>query len=69
MGKVIVGFVAFAILSFIGADLLGPNSFFFGRDNSVGKIAGDKITLEQYQIRVDQFASNYAANFGRNPSE
>ena len=69
MGKVIVGFVAFAIVSFILADFLGSNSLFSGRDNSVGKIAGDKITLEQYQIQIDQFASNYTANFGRNPTE
>ncbi len=70
MGKVIVGMVAFAILSFILADLLGPNSFFFGQqDNKVGEIAGDKITLEAYQQQVDVFANNYAANFGRNPTE
>lgn len=69
MGKVIVGVVAFAILSFILADLLGPNSFFFGRDNNVGQIGGEKISFEEYQQQVDQFASNYAANFGRNPSE
>ncbi len=70
MGKVIVGTVAFAILSFVLADLLGPNSFFFGNtSNEVGVIAGEKITLEAYQLQVDQFASNYAANFGRNPTE
>ena len=70
MGKVIVGSVAFAILSFVLADLLGPNSFFFGQgDNTVGEIGGEKISLEQYQLQVDQFASNYAANFGRNPTE
>lgn len=70
MGKVIVGTVAFAILSFVLADLLGPNSFFFGGpDNNVGNIAGEKITFDLYQRQVDQFASNYAANFGRNPTE
>jgi len=70
MGKVIVGTVAFAILSFVLADLLGPNSFFFGGpDNNVGNIAGEKITFDLYQRQVDQFASNYTANFGRNPTE
>ncbi len=70
MGKVIVGAVAFAILSFVLADLLGPNSFFFGgTDNNVGNIAGEKITFDVYQQQVDQFSSNYAANFGRNPTE
>ena len=69
MGKVVVGFVAFAILSFILADLLGPNSIFTGQDNDVGEIAGKKISYTEYQAQVDQFAANYAANFGRNPSE
>jgi len=69
MGKVIVGMVAFAILSFILADLLGPSSFLFGTDNNVGKIAGEKIAIDVYQRQVDRFSANYAANFGRNPTE
>jgi len=69
MGKVVVGMVAFAILSFILADLLGPNSLFTGTDNNVGEIAGESISYIEYQSQVEQFAANYAANFGRNPSE
>ena len=69
MGKVVVGFVAFAILSFILADLLGPNSLFTGSNNNVGEIAGENISYLEYQAQVEQFASNYAANFGRNPTD
>jgi peptidyl-prolyl cis-trans isomerase D len=69
MGKVVVGMVAFAILSFILADLLGPNSLFTGADNNVGEIAGESISYVEYQSQVEQFAANYSANFGRNPSE
>lgn len=69
MGKVVVGLVSFAILSFILADLLGPNSIFTGTKNNVGVIAGKKISYTEYQDQVEQFASNYAANFGRNPTE
>ena len=70
LGKVIVGVVAFAIMSFVLADLLGPNSVLLsGNLNNVGEIAGEDISFEEYQNQVDQFVSNYAANFGRNPTE
>ena len=70
MGKVIVGLVAFAILSFILADLLGPNSIMLNRNsNNVGEIAGESISYTEYQQQVDIFINNYVANFGRNPTD
>ena len=70
MGKVVIGVIAFAIASFTLADILGPNSVLLGNAvTDVGEIAGQKISYEEYQQVVEQFAQNYAANFGRNPSE
>lgn len=70
MGKVIVGMVAFAILSFIMADMLGPNSIILDRNrNNVGEIAGASISYTEYQQHVDLFVNNYVSNFGRNPTD
>jgi len=67
-GKVIVGFIAVAILSFVLTDLLsGQNSILAGNDRDLGEIAGETISYDQFQKRVDQMVSNYAANYGRNP--
>lgn len=69
-GKVVVVAVALAIGSFIMADLLGPNSSFFTGDrNKVGEIAGEEISIQDYQQRVEEMKYNYSLNTGRNPSE
>jgi len=68
MGKVVVGLIAFAILSFVLTDLLTQNSIFFGdNDSSVGEIAGEKIDVTEYQEIVDRLTDNYRNNFGRGP--
>ncbi len=70
MGKVVVAVIAIAILSFVLADLLGPNSTLFGgNDNTVGEIAGESIQLPEFQALVEQQESNYIMNFGRQPGE
>ena len=69
MGKIVVAFVAVAILSFTLNDILGSNSVFMG-ENVVGKIAGEKITLEEYQNSMDFQERNFAVfNPNRSPSE
>lgn len=69
-GKVLVVAVGLAILSFILADLMGPNSIIFGgNSNEVGEIAGRKITYEDFQRRIEDMKNNYMLNTGRNPSE
>jgi peptidyl-prolyl cis-trans isomerase D len=68
LGKVVVGFIAFAILSFVLADLLGNNSLLRG-DNSVGEIGGRKISLEEFQRAVQERENNYILNFNRQPTE
>lgn len=68
LGKVVVAFVAVAILSFILADLLGNNSILRG-DTTVGKIGSKKISLEEFQNAVRERESNYILNFNRQPTE
>lgn len=69
MGKIVVGAIGFAIVAFIGTDLLGPNSFLFGRDNNVGEIAGQNIVYDQFQGAVDEAKANYTLNFNRQPTD
>lgn len=70
MGKVVAFAIGFAILSFVLADLLGPTSFITGAgDRNVGEIAGNTITIDEYQSEIDVLIANYNLNFGRNPSE
>ncbi|MCF6352290.1 MAG: peptidylprolyl isomerase [Cyclobacteriaceae bacterium] len=66
--KIIIGFIAVAIGSFVLTDLLsGQNSILAGNDRDLGEIAGESISYDQFQKRVDVLLNNYAANFGRNP--
>ncbi len=66
--KIIIGFIAVAIGSFVLTDLLsGQNSILAGNDRDLGEIAGESISYDQFQQRVDVLVNNYAANFGRNP--
>lgn len=71
MTKWVVGFVAVAIVSFILNDLFGnsPTSIFGGSDNSIGEIAGDRITIEEYQATVQEMENNFIMSMGRQPSE
>lgn len=71
MTKWVVGAVALAMGAFIvGSDLFGngPNSF-FGNSNTVGEIAGNEISLEEYQNAIREQELNYISNFGRQPGE
>ena len=47
MGKVVVGMISIAILSFVLTDLLGgQNSVFLsGNDRTVGEIAGESVDI------------------------
>ena len=68
-GKVIVGAVGLAILSFVLADLTGSNSVLMGgRDLTVAEISGNEVPLEVYQNRIDELSYNFSLNQGRNPS-
>jgi peptidyl-prolyl cis-trans isomerase D len=72
MTKVVVGFVAIAMIAFIvGSDLFGsgPRSIFGGNKNEVGEIGGKSISLEEYQAAIRERENNYILSFGRQPGE
>lgn len=71
MTKWVVGFVGLAIVSFILSDLFGnsPTALFGGPDNTVGEIAGNRISVEEFQSAVREREANYQLTFGRQPGE
>ena len=69
MGKFIVVAVAIAIMSFVLADLLGPNSRLFGGGNDVGEIAGETISLKEFQETVQEREASYVLNTNRQPTD
>lgn len=72
MTKWVVGAIALSMGAFIvGSDLFGsgPNSIFGGQDKEVGDIAGTSISLEDYQIAIQERKNSYILNFGRQPGE
>jgi peptidyl-prolyl cis-trans isomerase D len=67
-----IGFIAIGLgLFIVGSDLLGPGGTngVFGNDEKIGEIAGEKITLQEFQAELQQTQANYAMQTGRNPSE
>ena len=67
----IVGAVAIGLILFlVGGDLLGPSSQILGGpDKDVGEIAGETVSIEEYQQAINEMKLNYSLNTGRNPSE
>lgn len=71
MTKWVVGAIALSLGAFIvGSDLFGsgPQSV-FGSDREVGEIAGQSISLEEYQYAIQERENSYILNFGRRPGE
>ncbi len=70
MGTAIVVVVGFAIVSFVLADLLGPNSALLGgQDNSVGEIAGQTIMAPEYRSAIEVLSNKFTLRNGRRPSD
>lgn len=71
MGTFVVILVGAAILAFVIADLLGPQSSLFSDvDRTVGEIAGEEVSLEEFQNKVDELEAQFALrNGGRNLTE
>jgi peptidyl-prolyl cis-trans isomerase D len=70
MGKFVVVVIAVAILSFVLADMLGPNSTLFGgSQNEVGEISGNTIMFQEYQEAIDEREQEFALYTGRQPSQ
>ena len=68
MGTWVVIFVFVAIASFVLGDLLGNNSVLLN-DNSVGEIAGNSISLQEYQQAIQERESNFFLNTNRQPTD
>ncbi len=65
-----IGIIAISLgLFMVGSDLIGPNSQIFGDGQRVGKIAGEKIELQDFQSELQQAQYQYAASTGQNPTE
>jgi peptidyl-prolyl cis-trans isomerase D len=66
-----IGVIAVGLIFFVvGGDLLGPNSAILGSSRTtVGEIAGEEISYEEYMQRVEQAKLSFQQNTGRNPSE
>lgn len=69
MGKVVVAVIAVAIFAFILADLLGSGSGLFNNDNEIGEIAGEDISLQEFQNVVQEREGFYTLQYNRQPSE
>ena len=66
----LIALIGLSILAFLISDLLGPNSMLFGGgSNNVGEIAGETISRERYQQKVEEFKYNFQANQGRTPTD
>ena len=62
--------IALAIISFVLADVLGPNSTLFGGgQNEVGEIAGKTIMFQEFQEAIDERERDFALYSGRQPSQ
>jgi peptidyl-prolyl cis-trans isomerase D len=66
-----IGVIAVGLIFFVvGGDLLGPNSTLMGNSrNTVGEIAGEDISYEEYMQRIEQATLSFQQNTGRTPSE
>ncbi|WP_258102825.1 peptidylprolyl isomerase [Marinoscillum sp. MHG1-6] len=69
MGRIVVIVVAFSMFAFILTDLLQSNSMLFGgSDRTVGEIAGNKISYEAFNRKMDELSYNFVMSYQRNPS-
>ena len=71
MTKWVVGAIALSMGAFIvGSDLFGSgSSSIFGDDKEIAEISGNSISLEDYQMAIQERKNSYILNFGRQPGE
>lgn len=72
MTKWVVGAIALSMGAFIvGGDLFGngPQSLFGDEERKVGEIAGNSISLDDYQAAIQERKNSYILNFGRQPGD
>jgi peptidyl-prolyl cis-trans isomerase D len=66
-----IGVIAVGLIFFlVGGDILSPNSTLLGgRSNTVGEIAGESISYEEYIQKIEETKFSFQQNTGRTPSE
>lgn len=66
----VVGFVALGLFLFIAADVFTSSGGLFGQEEAnVGEIAGQDVSIQEYQQAIEEIKYNFTVNTGRNPSE
>ncbi|WP_234736917.1 peptidylprolyl isomerase [Tellurirhabdus bombi] len=67
---VAVAVIAISLILFIvGGDLLGNQALFGGRDQNVGEIAGQDISYQEYNAKVDEARAAFEQQSGRPATE
>jgi len=65
-----VAVIAISLILFIvGGDLLGNGALFESRDQTVGEIAGQKISAQEFNAKVDEARAAFEQQTGRAPTE
>lgn len=68
MGIGVVIFVFLAIAAFVLGDLFGNNSILMN-DNNVGSIAGESISVKEYQDAIAERENSYIMQYGVQPND
>lgn len=63
-GWLIIAIVGFGLAAFILGDLFNSNRSMFSSDTSVAEIAGDKVSIQEFEERVQRIIDNYKLNSG-----
>ncbi len=67
MGKIVVFALGLTMVAFILTDLVGNNSLLFGQDRDIAEIDGSDISMEDFQMKMEDLSSRFALVAGRRP--
>lgn len=68
MGKIVVGAITITMLAFVFGEFIG-NFTTGGQNPDIAEMAGESITNEKFQAKVDLLSYNFGLNTGRNPAQ
>lgn len=65
-GYILVGAIGFAIVAFLVGDVVSYGGSFMGGDRTtVGEVAGEKISFDEFKAQVDQNEANFKQQMGQ----
>src|SRR5690606_11676834 len=65
-GFILVGAIGFAIVAFLVGDVVSYGGSFMGGDRTtVGEVAGEKISFDEFKAQVDQNEANFKQQMGQ----